>query len=90
MNFDWFNIFNLTEFSNDMLVSRNLTVSLESYGEKEVLITRGNLFSVVFEDVIMPIGFEGDNPFVREGEEKHYAVYKDTDENVWLGIEVDE
>lgn len=89
MNFDWFNIFNLDEFLALNICSRNLTLSLEDHGEKEVLITRGNEISITFEDVLMPISYEDENPFVREGDgDIHYAVYKDSDNDVWLGIEV--
>lgn len=88
MNFDWFKLFNLDDFNDLDLVSRKLTVSLETYGEKEILITKGNMVSLVFEDVIMPIGFEDDNPFIREGDEGTYAAYLDAEDNVWLGIEV--
>ncbi len=87
MQFDWYNIFNLTEFLALNLVSRNLTVSLEGAGEKDVLIVRGNTVSIVFEDVLLSINFEDANPFVREGDDASYAVYKDSDSNIWLGIE---
>jgi hypothetical protein len=90
MNFDWYNIFNLTEFTDELLISRSLTVFLEGRGEQEILITRGNVISIVYEDVIMPIEYLDENPFVREGDDAHYAVYKDSNEDVWLGIEVEE
>lgn len=87
MTFDWYKIFNLAEFMALNLVSRSLTVVLEGAGEKDILIVRGNTVSIVFEDVFLPIEFEDDNPFVREGDEKSYAVYKDESGDVWLGIE---
>lgn len=89
MTFDWFNIFNLDEFLALGIPSRNQTLSLEDHGEKDVLITRGNEVSIVFEDVLMPISFEDENPFVREGDGSiHYAIYKDVSNDIWLGIEV--
>lgn len=87
MNFDWYKLFNLEEFMALNLVSRNLKVSLEGRGEKEVLIVRGNQVSLVFADVILPIGFENYNPFIEVGSQSSYAVFKDSDNNVWLGIE---
>ncbi len=87
MNYNWFLIFNLTEFLEDDLTSRTVTALLEGIGVKNILITNGNEVAITYEDVFMPIGFEDANPFSREGEDATYAVYKDADENVWLGVE---
>lgn len=89
MNFNWYLLFNLTEFLATDLVSRVLTVSLEEVGEKSILITRGNLVSLVYEDVFLPIEFQSDNPLIREGDDASYAVYKDVNQDVWLGIEAE-
>jgi hypothetical protein len=88
MIFDWYLIFNLTEFLALNLVSRTISVQIEGIGEKDVLITRGNEVSLVFQDVILPVGFHEQNLFTQEGSEKTYGVFKDDDENVYLGIEV--
>jgi len=88
MNFDWYKIFNLTEFLEEDLISRNLTVSLEGIGEKELLIINGNETSIVYEDVILPIRFKDQNPFIKEGSARSYAVYIDAASDVWLGVEV--
>jgi hypothetical protein len=86
MNYDWYLLFNQTEFMATELVSRTIKVSLEGLGEKDILIIRSNDISIVYADVMLPVEFNGENPFVREGDEGTYAVYKDDDENVWLGI----
>ncbi len=95
MTFNWFLIFNLTEFLATNLVSRTITTTLEGLGEKEILIVRGNLVSLVYDNCILPVGFNDDNPFVIDDadstEELSYAVYKDAaTQNVYLGIEVPE
>ena len=79
---NWFQIFNLTEWLDEGLVSRTLTVFLEGIGQTEILITHGNETSIHFSDVFLPIGFEGLNPWV-EGD---YGVFLDEDNNVWLGV----
>lgn len=86
MNYDWYNLFSLPEFLATGLVSRKLTLFLEGHGLQEILVTQGNLTSITYDDTFLPIEFEGANPFARSP----YAVYKDTDENIWLGIEVAE
>ncbi len=88
MTFDWYLLFNLDEFLELDLVSRTLTVALEGVGEKEIQIVRGNEVSVIYEDVMMPIQFQGENPFLMEGDAGTYAVYEDDDSNIYLGIEV--
>ncbi len=88
MTFDWYQIFNLNEFLATGLVSRTYTFFLEGRGQKDILVTQGNETSIVYEDVILPVLFNSENPFVSEGDAGSYAVFKDTDENVWLGFEV--
>lgn len=83
-SYDWFKIFNLTEFLNTGLVSRTLSAYLSGYGQKEVTITKGELTSIVYQDVLLPLGLNGKNPFVQNT----FAVYKDENEDVYLGIEV--
>lgn len=87
MIFNWFKIFNLSEFLATDLVSKEYLVILEGVGQKEILVTRGNQISMVYEDVFLPIQFEDDNPFVRHGDAASYGIYKDANDDVWLGIE---
>lgn len=86
MTFDWFELFNLTEFNNLGLVSRELEVELEGIGPKTIRITKGNYTSIMYDDVFLPINMNDANPFVFEG----YAVYVDDNDDVFLGIEIDE
>jgi hypothetical protein len=86
MMYDWYNLFNLTEFLALNLVSRTLQVVLSGIGQKDILITRGNEVSIVFEDVILPVQFSEENPFTRVGDAGTYGVYIDEAQDVWLGI----
>lgn len=86
MIFNWFKVFNLTEFLATGLVSKTYLLILEGVGQKDVLVTYGNEISIVYEDVLLPVQFQGDNPFTRIGDNGTYAVYKDAAEDVWLGI----
>lgn len=91
MTFNWYLLFNLTEFMQTGLVSRTLTVFLDGIGQKDILITRGNVISILYDDQFLPIQFADKNPYVRESETEGSpatAVYKDEDENVYVGIEV--
>lgn len=86
MIFDWYKIFNLTEWLEEGLVSRKLSVSLDGKGETELLICQGNETSIQVDDVFLPINFGGKNPWSFSG----YGVYLDENNDVWLGFEVEE
>lgn len=81
---NWYRIFSLTEFLATGLVSRTYTVSLEGIGQVDILVTRGNLVNVLFQDTFLGINFNDENPYYRSP----YAVYVDPDNGVWVGIEV--
>jgi hypothetical protein len=83
---DWYLLFNLEEFEDAELVSRNLTLTLTDIGEKEILITKGNHVAIYYEDTFLPINFLDHNPYARDGR----AVYLDEQGEVWLGIEVED
>lgn len=85
MTFDWYKIVNRAEFLAEGLVSRELEVVLEGVGTKTVMIVVGNLFSLIYEGVMLSIGVTEENPFAFDG----HAIYLDENDDVWLGIEVE-
>lgn len=90
MIFDWWKVFNLTEFQALALVSKSYTLSLEDIGEEDFLVTKSNFTSVIFRDVMLPISLSGSNPTVKEGDDGTYAVYlKPETQDVYIGIEVE-
>ena len=87
MLYDWYNLFNLTEFMATELASRTIEPNLLQYGVTPFLVSRGNTVSLLYgEDVFLPINFLGHNPYAVPG----YAVYVDENEDVWFGFEVPE
>ncbi len=82
--YDWYKIFNLTDFEALGLVSRTYEFFLENVGQKTVLVTKGNLVSMTYGGVMLPVQFDDKNPF----EFEHRAVYIDDSNDVYLGIEV--
>ena len=86
MIFNWYKIFNLDEFLALDLVSKTYLVVLTGIGQRDILVTRGNNVSIVYEDVVLSLEFEDLNPFVRVGTASSYAIYKDEDNDVWLGF----
>lgn len=86
MNYDWFNIFNKTEFEDSGLTSREYTVVLDSYGEKTIIATKGVGVGVLFDDVFLPLEFDDQNPWAFEDR----AVYVDENDDVWVGVAVED
>lgn len=86
MTFDWYKIINRGEFEATGLVSREVELLLDGIGLRTVLVTCGNYYSIIYDGVMLSIGMAGNNPFVFDG----YAVYLDVNDDIWLGIQVDE
>lgn len=86
MIYDWYKLFNKTEFEATGLVQRKLILQLEDRGIVEFILNRGNTTSVMYSGVLMPVKFRNKNPFVVDT----YAVYEDDENNVWFGFEADE
>jgi hypothetical protein len=82
--YDWFKLFNLTDFLATGLVSRETLYRFEVYGDKTILVARGNTNTISFDDgeVIIPIPTEIGQSNVRG----IYAVYLDANNLVWLGF----
>lgn len=86
MTYRWFKIFNLLEFEALGLVSRTFTLELEGIGQKDILVVKGIGFGLVYERIFLRLNMNGANPFEFEG----HAVYQDEENDVYLGIAVDE
>lgn len=86
MNYDWYKLFNLLEWQAEGLVQRSLTVDLEGRDRMTFLINQGNTTSVAFDDKFLPIAFLDQNPYVHEGA----AIYRDANDDIFVGFEADE
>lgn len=84
MNYKWYKIFNKTEFLALGLASKTYTLSLEDIGEKDILVTRGNVIGILYEDIFLALDI-GENPF----EFENHAIYIDSASDVYLGIGVE-
>lgn len=86
MIYDWYKLFNRTEFEATGLVQRNLILQLQDRGVVNFTLNRGNTTSIQYLDVFLPVKFQDRNPYPMGP----YAVYEDPDHNVWFGFQVDE
>lgn len=86
MIFDWYKIINYTEFVEAGLPSQELEVFLQDVGVKTILVTKGNMLGILYDGVYLGLNLNDKNPFSFEG----YGIYIDDNEDVWLGIEVEE
>lgn len=79
--YDWYKILNVAEFGAADIPSRELTLELEGLGLKTIMVTKGNLISILYEGIFLsPV--DGKNPF----EFEDHAVYTDSNGDLWLGI----
>lgn len=84
MQYNWFKIFNRTEFEALGLVSRTYTLNLQGIGQKEILVTKAATLSMVYDDVFLSLDLS-DNPFEFES----LAIYQDAVNDVYLGVAVE-
>ena len=86
MVFTWFKIFNTDEFTALGIPSKTYTLNLEGVGQKDILVTYGVSFGMTYEGVFLSLNLNDQNPMIFEG----LAIYVDANNDVFLGIEVDE
>lgn len=85
MIYDWYKLFNLDDFNATGLTSQTKTVILEGRGQKEVSIFKGIGVSIMYDDVFLTMDLNDKNPFTFENK----AVYVDANNDIWLGIELE-
>lgn len=84
MVYDWYNIVNRTEFLALGIPSQTMEVILEDVGLVEILITLGSEIGLLYNGVFLTYNLNGQNPF----EFQEHAIYKDENDDIWLGIAV--
>lgn len=82
--FNFFNIFNATEFLALGIPSRTITPDLIGYGPTEILIVHGIALGIVIDGIFLSLNLNGVDPFYYEG----YCIRIDDNSDVWVGIEV--
>jgi hypothetical protein len=78
----WYNIINLDTFEATGLVSRTVQVVIGTLGLKDVLVTKGNKVSLLYDDTFLSIDLNDKNPF----EQDNRLVYLDDNNDIWLGL----
>lgn len=86
MNYDWYLIFNQTEFLALDLVSKEYVLDLQDIGQKTIKAFSGNLISICYEGVFLSVNLNQKNPFKFDS----HAVYIDENQNVYLGVLVED
>lgn len=82
MIYDWYKIINLDEFTALNLVSRSLVLNFDQLGQKTILVTKGELLSILIDGIFLSVNLNGVNPF----EFDSHAVYVDANNDIWVGI----
>lgn len=82
MIFNWYRIFNKLEFDMLNLVSKTYRVVLQDIGQRDIFVTKGQLYSILYEGVFLTAELNGRNPYIKDG----YAIYVNSEGWVYLGI----
>jgi len=86
MSLKWFKVINETEFLALDLPSKMVTLEMAGVGIKDILVTRGNRTSLLYEGIFLSLGLNDRNPFVFD----NVCAYKDTDNDIWIGVLVED
>lgn len=81
-----YKIFNKDEFDALELYSKTYILNLEGIGEKNILVTKGNLYGITYDGILLLLNLNDKNPF----EFETFAIYMDESNDVYLGITVEE
>lgn len=81
MIFDWYKIFNITEFDLLGLFSKSYTYELQDIGLKTLLVCKGVRYSILVDDIFLVVNLNDKNPYYRDG----WAVQRLDNGDVYLG-----
>jgi hypothetical protein len=82
VSYNTYKIINQDEFEAAGVPSRKVTAILSGIGSKEILVTKGNVISILFEGIFLSLGINGKNYL----EFENHAVFIDANNDIWLGI----
>ena len=82
MIISWFKIYNLDDFEESGLVSKNLELPLLGLGTKQIMLTKGNSVGVLVDGVFLLLNLNDKNPFYFD----ERLAYVDENQDIWLGV----
>lgn len=82
MTYLWYKIFNTTEFDALDLVSKTYEVIIDDIGLKEILVTKGNGYGILYEGIFLSLNMNDENPNYFED----HGIFVSEDDDVYLGI----
>lgn len=85
MIFDWYLVYNLTDFDALNIHSKSIPLNTEDRGLINLIITKGQYYGVNFvdDDIFLAVGINNQNPFNLGSR----SVAIDTHNNLWIGLE---
>lgn len=81
-----YKIYNVNDFLAMDIPSFMFQLTLEDVGTETFMLAKGNLVSLLYKDVFLPIGLNNQNPYFFDG----VCVYLDSNDDIWLGIKKEE
>lgn len=86
--FNWYLIFNRHEFEEFKIPSKMYSVILNGIGEKDILATRGNLLSIVYNSTMVSLdtGEDPQRPFLGPFFMDNIGIYQNENSDIFLGV----
>lgn len=86
---DGYKVLNLDDFDALNVPRLDTTIKTEDLDEQPFTLFKGNLYNVMFLDLLFTVELNGVNPVLKVNSAKNLrvAVYVDADRNLWVGYE---
>jgi hypothetical protein len=82
----WYRIANENEFLELGIPSKEYEYVFDNIGLRTATMYSGRFTCLSFEGIFLPVELNGLNPYQLED----YAIYKDDNSDIWLGVEFPE
>lgn len=79
---NWIKVYNLQDFINADLVSREVDLEVPGLGATTVMLTKGIGYGIRYDDYFLPIELNGKNPYIFD----NLLIYLDPNDDIWLGL----
>lgn len=86
---DGYKVINLNEFDALNVPRLDTSIMTEDLDEQDIAIFKGELYNVMFLNLLFTIGLNNKNPVAKINTDKNLrvAAYVDAERNLWVGYE---
>jgi hypothetical protein len=82
MILNWFKVYNIQDFNDEDLVSKELELDFGVLGIKTILLTKGISYSILYDGIFLSFNLNDKNPFAFDDT----VIYVDGNLDLYLGV----